>query len=371
MSNLRFPDKYRVVVCGYTGRGNYGHGLDTVWQHVPECEVVAVVDPDEAGRADGLKRLEVASGYATLQEALDRHQPEIVAVCPRWIDLHREWVVQAVERGISVYMEKPFCRTPQEADEIVAACQASGAKLALAHQTRYSPVTAVVKRLIEEGAIGELIEVRGRGKEDARGGTEDLWVLGSHVLNLVHHLAGEPAWVQASVRREGLDVAPADLVDGNEGLGPLGGDSVQAMFGLRSGATAYFGSKRGTAGNRFGLQLFGSTGMIELLTGYLPSASILQDPMWSPGRSGGVWKKITSAGIDQPETLKDEGGHSGNMAAVLDLIEAIREDRHPECSMFEGRMTVEMICGIFASHRSKQREALPLSNRLHPWANWS
>ena len=36
--------KYRVGVIGHTGRGNYGHGLDTVWGHLPGCELVAVAD---------------------------------------------------------------------------------------------------------------------------------------------------------------------------------------------------------------------------------------------------------------------------------------------------------------------------------------
>ena len=42
---------YRIGVIGHTGRGNYGHGIDTVWARVPNCEVVAVSDPNEAGRA--------------------------------------------------------------------------------------------------------------------------------------------------------------------------------------------------------------------------------------------------------------------------------------------------------------------------------
>ena len=43
--------KYRVGVIGHTGKGNYGHGLDRVWLELPDCEVVAVADPDESGRA--------------------------------------------------------------------------------------------------------------------------------------------------------------------------------------------------------------------------------------------------------------------------------------------------------------------------------
>ena len=41
--------KYRAAVIGHTGRGNYGHGLDVVWNSFPGCEIVAVADADEPG----------------------------------------------------------------------------------------------------------------------------------------------------------------------------------------------------------------------------------------------------------------------------------------------------------------------------------
>lgn len=88
--------------------------------------------------------------------------------------------------GIHIYLEKPFCRTLAEADEMVAALEKHDVKLALAHQTRWSKL-AVVRDLIEDGKLGTILEkAPGRGKEE-RGGGEDLWVLGSHVFNLIHH----------------------------------------------------------------------------------------------------------------------------------------------------------------------------------------
>ena len=56
------PDKYRVAVVGRTGRGDYGHGIDTVWLHVPEVEVVAVADDNADGLAAATRRLGVDRG---------------------------------------------------------------------------------------------------------------------------------------------------------------------------------------------------------------------------------------------------------------------------------------------------------------------
>ena len=79
----------------------------------------------------------------------------------------------AAERGIHMYLEKPMCRSLEEADRMVAACEKHNVKLALAHQTRYSPKLRTIRQLLEDGVIGTVLELRGRGKEDRRrGGAE-------------------------------------------------------------------------------------------------------------------------------------------------------------------------------------------------------
>ncbi|RPI88827.1 MAG: gfo/Idh/MocA family oxidoreductase, partial [Planctomycetaceae bacterium] len=100
----------RVCVIGSTGRGDYGHGIDTVWKELPETTVVAVADDNAAGREAAQKRLGVDRAYADFREMIDTERPEVVGVGPRWIDQHHAIVMHCVERGIHVYMEKPFCR---------------------------------------------------------------------------------------------------------------------------------------------------------------------------------------------------------------------------------------------------------------------
>src|SRR5688572_23744232 len=216
------PNKFRVGIIGHTGQGNYGHGIDTVWSHFKDrCEVVGIADPDEKGRDAAVKRLQAPKAYADYRQLLDETKPQIVAICPRWVDHHKDMVVAAANRGCHIYMEKPMCRTPAEADQMVAACEKNDVKLALAHQTRYSPRLQAIHDLIAAGELGTLLELRGRGKEDARGGGEDLWVLGSHVMNLIHHFGGNPTWCFARVEQEGKPVGKSHVKPGNEEIGPL------------------------------------------------------------------------------------------------------------------------------------------------------
>lgn len=359
--------KYRAAVIGHTGRGDYGHGLDVVWQQLPEVELVAVADADEQGRARAADRLGVAHAYADYRQMLDEVRPDFVSIGPRWLDQHAEMVVAAADRGVHIYMEKPMCRTLAEADRMVAACTENNVKLALAHQTRYSPKLPVIRNLIEEGAIGKLLEVRCRGKEDRRGGGEDLWVLGSHMMNLMHFAAGRPEWCFASVEEEGQPVTAKHVEEGNEGIGPLAGDRVAAMYGMADGVIGHFNSSRnaGAGGGRFGMRIYGSKGIIEILSGYLSPAYLLPNASWTSARGEGDWQTITSAGVGEKEPLEGDN-QTGNVVACRDLIAAVEEDRLPECSMLEGRMTIEMIAAVFESHRLARPVQIPLSTRDNP-----
>lgn len=357
--------KRRVGVIGRTGKGGYGHGVDTVWKDIPDVEVVAVADDDEAGRAKAKEVTGAKTAYADYRAMLDKEKLDLVGIGPRWIDQHRDMVLACAEHGCHIYMEKPFCRTPAEADEIVRACEMRHLRLALAHQTHYAPTLHVVMDLIKAGEIGDLLELRGRGKEDpGRGGGEDLWVLGSHVLDLMRYLAGDPLECYATVRANGILVTKADVKPGNEGIGPLAGDHVQATYNFPNGVTGFFGSKRAAAGtpSRFGLQIYGSKGIIEIFTGYPAQAFLLKDSSWSPGRTKSQWQPITSNGVGKPETLPG-GLEQGNVAAVKDLIRAIDDQREPLCGPTAGRWIVEMISAVFESHRTGAPVAFPLAQR--------
>lgn len=114
--------------------------------------------------------------------------------------------------------------------------------------------------------IGVLLELRGRGKEDKRAGGEDLTVLGTHVLDLMRRFAGDPVWAAARATAEAQEVRRRDVRDGPEGLGPIAGDCVAAIFAFKAGLTGYFGSRRSddSSGVRWGLDLYGSRGSMTI-----------------------------------------------------------------------------------------------------------
>ncbi len=360
--------QWRIGVIGSTGRGNYGHGLDTAWQAIEETTVVAVADDNPAGLAATAKKLGVDATFTDYRQMIEKAKPDIIAIGPRWIDQHRDMALAAIERGIHVFMEKPFVRTLQEADELVTACEKHNVKLAVGHPTRYSPMIATIRKLIADGAIGDVLEFRGRGKEDRRGGGGDLWVLGTHVLDMVHAIAGKPDWTFARVFANGHPATRDDIADGAEGIGQLVGDEVQATYGLPGGVTGYFASKRNAAGNptRYGLQIFGSKGVLEIIEGTLPPVRYLGDPAWSPGRTSAKWQPVSSAGIGVPEPLSGPEYRARHTLAIRDLLAAIEENREPVGNASAARDVTEMIVSVFASHFAGESVRLPLKERGNP-----
>ncbi|MFT5464934.1 MAG: putative dehydrogenase [Verrucomicrobiales bacterium] len=354
-------NQLRVAVIGHTGRGDFGHGLDTVWLKVAETKIVAVADATPAGLEKAKAKLKVEAGFADYRKMLAEEKPDIVAVCPRHADQHHDMTLAAIESGAKgVYIEKPFVRTPAEADSILAACKKTGAKVAIAHRNRYHPALAVIDAMIEDGKIGRVLEIRGRGKGDRRGGGEDLWVLGSHTLNLVHYFGGAASSCSAILKQDGKPVTKADVIDGAEGLGKLAGNELHARYELESGLTAYFDSiaDDGTKNAGFGLQIIGSEGIINIQCDRKPLAHLVPGNPLQPTSEPRPWIPITTDDADFVANVQN------HVVPAQDLVAAIREDRDPLCSVHEGAMTLEMICGVFESHRQGGNAvSIPLEQR--------
>ena len=362
--------KHRVGIIGRTAGGGYGHDLDIGWLDIPGVEVVAVADEDEAGRARAAKRLGVTDTYSDYRQMLDKSKLDIVSICDRWVDKHCELTLAAMDRGLHVFMEKPFCVDLEEADKIVKASARTGLKLGIGHPTRYSPKLPALKKLIDDGKIGRILEYRARGKEDHRGGAEDLLVLGTHMMDLIQFFGGLPEWCFAEVTQEGRPITRKDVKDGPEGLGPLAGDAVSAMYGMKDGAHAYFESIRGAQDAksfpRNGLMIYGTDGIVEIRESVMPPVKYLADPSWSPGRSGSQWQDVSSAGIGVPEPVTDPKQHARYYPALRDLIDAIENDRQPLDNAEAGRNGLEMMMATFESARLGAKVKLPLDNRRHP-----
>lgn len=361
--------KFRVAVIGHTGHGNYGHGIDLVWSCFDNVNVVAVADADSAGGAAALERIGAARKYADYREMLQREAPQLVGVGPRTLGEREQMVIAAAQAGAHIFTEKPFARSPLEADRMVESVQTKHLKLQVAHQMRVSPYMLRAKAMIEAGDLGDIQEVRTRGKEDRRAGGEDLMVLGSHLFDMMRFFLGDPKWVMSHVTKNGEELTPQHVTEATEPIGPVAGNQISAMFAFGSGVHGYFASRASsqTDPQRFGIWLYGSKGVLFLPMALYPEGGLfyLPSPSWLPDARV-QWTRVEVSLPPAEQAMASRAGRqTANALLVSDLIRCIEQDRKPCCNEKDGRWTVEMVHGVYQSQKSGSRIEFPLKLRSH------
>lgn len=124
----------------------------------------------DSGRAVavGSRRIETANRFADRFEIPNRHGSYEALVADPEVDvvyvatphpLHHPNTLLALEAGKPVLVEKPFTMNAAETRELVAAARSKKLFLMEAMWTRFLPHIAQIRRLIAEGALGEIVTV--------------------------------------------------------------------------------------------------------------------------------------------------------------------------------------------------------------------
>jgi predicted dehydrogenase len=149
--------------------------------------------------------------YRTLEELLSDKEVELVVVnTPNYT--HYDYAKKALLAGKNVIVEKPFTVTVSEGEELIALAKNQNKILSIYHNRRYDSDYKTVKKIIEEGWLGELVEVEihyDRYKENLSPkvhkevpgpGTGALYDLGAHLIDQSLQLFGMPQAIFADIQ---------------------------------------------------------------------------------------------------------------------------------------------------------------------------
>jgi predicted dehydrogenase len=177
-------------------------------------------------------RLNIPVVYGSYEELLK--DPEIDAVyIPLPNHLHVEWAIRSLEAGKHVLCEKPVGLSVAEAKQLLeAARQKPQLKIMEAFMYRFHPQWQQAKRLVNEGALGELKTIQSffsyynvdagniRNQKEMGGGA--LMDIGCYCISLSRFLFGkEPAKVQGSIENDPVfktDQLASAILDFSTGL---------------------------------------------------------------------------------------------------------------------------------------------------------
>jgi glucose-fructose oxidoreductase len=126
----------------------------------PQAEIAGIFDPDRrrmdaAVAAFGIPEDRV---FTDLEACLSTPGADLALVCSATA-AHADTVDRIAPHGLHVLVEKPFAASAADARRMMAAVERSGRRLAVNWPLAWYPSHNAARRLIAEGAIGELIEV--------------------------------------------------------------------------------------------------------------------------------------------------------------------------------------------------------------------
>jgi predicted dehydrogenase len=306
------------------------------YREVPEVRVVGAADLHPEQRADFGRRYELADGqlYADYRDLIERERPDIVSVCTN--ARHRHGVVTEIARmdaGVKViWAEKPLATSLDEADEMVAVCQAAGIALAVNNLRRWHPWFVEARRLIDQGVLGEIRHVHSFQR-----GT---WSNNSHMVDLARFMAGGDGrirWVFGEMESD--QAAAAD--DDTRGVG---------LWRFESGAYAHLRTVE--TGLVDELDVIGSDGRIRATN------NGVDFELWR--RVGGERDaELARCPFPRPQWLASPG-----VMAVRDFIAVIETGKPPNATGQDGVAHLEAILALRESHRrGGVRVDLPLADR--------
>ena len=145
------PELLRVAVIG---AGQMGAFHIETYERLPEAELVAVADPDEAGARGVIGRRPV-SWDADWRSTLERAEVEAVVIAAP-SEMHCEIGLAALDAGKHVLVEKPIATSLPDALRMASAARSVQLKLMVGHVERFNPAVAKVRELIAEGRLGRV-----------------------------------------------------------------------------------------------------------------------------------------------------------------------------------------------------------------------
>ncbi len=329
------PTSYTAAIVGC---GSIAHAHMEGYKLVDNIDVVAVADPLPAARRQYMSEYGIPQEYATVEAMLDEAKPDIVSVCT-WHMLHPAPTIAAARARVKgIICEKPMAIGMGAADSMIEACEASGTKLVISHQRRFTPGWERARAMMREGVIGTPIRV------DCKV-AEGLTNWGTHAIDGARFVLDdpEPVWVMGAVERR------TDRFERNTPIE----DACMGFVHMERDIQLFIQSDlmiEGADAGRFFIR--GTSGMLDVGETYVRLFN---------EKSGG-WQEIDLNLKDKDQAI---GGNT-NAAQVRELLRWIEGGPEHRGSGRKARVTVEIMMAMYESARQHRVIRLPMQEKGYP-----
>jgi predicted dehydrogenase len=272
-----------VVILGKFSVGIIGTGFGAkvhapMMDHHEGFEVVAISSVsrgniEEARNASGIENV-----YTDWRQMLEEEDLDLVVVSSA-VNLHKEMVKAAFEKGVHVVCEKPMALNVAETEEMITERDKAGKLGLINHEFRFLPARTKVKEILESGKLGGILHVRylcsfasytglvskprgWLGQEEKGGGM--LGAIGSHMTDSLQW------WLDSKFKEVFAQLpihVPIQTDDNGNTEHRTADDAFQIIGSLENGATVTLEliSAARKTDNTWRLEIFGTEGTLVML----------------------------------------------------------------------------------------------------------
>jgi len=331
---------HRVAIIG-TGRVGYQFNFGNLPDNHAEaialnkhCKLVAGVNRGREKLTAFGERYGVKNLFIDYEEMLSKVQPDICIVATH-PELHCTMVEKcsAAPSTKAIICEKPMALSLSECDRMIAACEQNSTLLQINHNRRWAPEWELAKRLLEQGAIGELnciycymdgCKPQPSWRSDHEG---PLLHDATHYFDLMDYFAGEVEWLcgMAEQRRRPWAVE----------------DFTAAFLKYRSGVTGVVHASELTEYGDNSFELRGTTGVIRMIG---EKVNLWQSQLdeYEPD-SGFQWSGLEPSEVEHPEQASTYSVSLNELLGTLNGQATLRSDGQV------GRRSLEIVMAIYQS----------------------
>jgi len=313
-----------TIRVGIVGSGARSGPHAQAYKEFGNIEIVAFCDIVEERAAERAKEFGAESVYTDYRDLINSGVVDVISICSA-NETHADVAIKAAEAGIHVMCEKPMAQSLKECDDMIAAAEKSGVKLAVNFQSRFFPRTQWIKELIDTGQMGDALIAKGYG-----------WTI--HVWDLARFVMGDPMRISAEWGGTQL----------------IYKDPIIATVRFKSGHIGFM-----QASSRFHEPGLSEKQNCLSFVGNRLTASF---DLWS--------NELTLSSVDEEyarkmESIKAERFANSSFLApgvpdVADLLNAVIHDREPTIPGREGRKSVEFVVATYKAALIGKPVSLPI-----------
>lgn len=335
--------KCAIIGCG---RISYKH-IEAIIHNDKETELVAVCDVIEdraVARKEQYKEKFADADvkvYTDYEDMMDKEDIDYIAIATE-SGYHGKIAIKCLEKNINIIIEKPMAMSLEEIDAINKLADEKNLKVAVSHQNRFNPPIQKLRKAIDEGKFGKLINGTARilwtrdqhyydlapwrGTKELDGGTLMnqcihnidllLWMMGSEVVSV----KSERGTYLRDIEMEDFGAILIRFANGSIGI-------------IEGSACVYPKNLEET------LSIFGETG-----TAVIGGLAVNEIKTWN-------FSDENEKADDLGESKIDNVYGDGHTPFYKDFIDAVNNDRQPLVNGHEARKSVEVILETYKEEK--------------------